>query len=336
MLLIDAMYINKGGGAVLLHYLIETICNHNEGKHCFFMLDPRFKKPDVLKENYVVIPNKIPDRIKFYRQNKHRFSKVFCFANTPPPVKFKVPVYTYFHNQKVLEAAHKKFEKNYRTIFIKYLFVKLWNRNTDFYMVQTPHMVDLMLDHRLKDRDHLLTYPFYNDERYKIPSPDYESRPKDAFVFVSTPSPQKNYPTLLDAWEYLQTKGYTPELHITVDETAPQLLARIEELRSKGVKITNYSYLDPRELYFKYRYLVCPSIMESFGLPLIEAVDSGMKVLAPDLPYVYDVIKPSATFNPWNKVEMAEAVIKALQTDLPFPEVVTHNRVNELVDMLLM
>ena len=158
---------------------------------------------------------------------------------------------------------------------------------------------------------------------------------KDEFVFISNPSPQKNYTTLLDAWEYLLEKGYKPTLHVTIDETGPQYITRINELNAKGARIVNHVYVDPRELYFNCPYLVFPSIMESFGLPLIEAVDSGMKVLASNLPYVHDVITPSLTFEPYDKVSIADAVIKALNTELPFSKIVTRNEVGRLMGLLI-
>src|SRR3954471_15208710 len=102
MILIDALFVNKGGGAVLLRYLIECILEGKEKEKFFFLLDPRFEKPEALDRNYTVIPNKISARIKFYKQHKKSYSKVFCFANTAPPAKLGVPVYTYLHNQKLL------------------------------------------------------------------------------------------------------------------------------------------------------------------------------------------------------------------------------------------
>ena len=102
MVLVDGLYINKGGGAVLLQYLIEKVLEHPKKDDFFFLLDPRFDIPTGLTTNYVVIPNKLSERIKFYRQHRKDYSKVFCFANTPPPLKLKVPVYTYSHNQKLL------------------------------------------------------------------------------------------------------------------------------------------------------------------------------------------------------------------------------------------
>lgn len=320
---------------MLLQYLIEQICLHPRHADFFFLLDPRFDIPSQLPDSqYSVIPNKQSERNKFYRQTGSRYTKVFCFANTPPPVRLRVPVYTYSHNQKLLEAPYRKFERSFWKLYAKYLVIKLFNRNTDYYIVQTHHMVEEILKLKLKDASHVLTYPFYNAEKYQVPTPPFSQRPADQFAFISTPSPQKNYPTLLDAWEHLHTLGYTPGLHITIDNTAPHLLARIDDMKARGIQVHNYSYIDPRELYFKYRYLVCPSIMESFGLPLIESVESGMKVLAPDLPYVHDVIKPSLVFNAMDKTSIAGAVIMALKEEIPQPAVKAPNMVKELIELL--
>lgn len=334
MVLIDALFINKGGGAVLLQYLIEHILCHPQKDNFFFLLDPRFEKPDALTGNYAVVNNKMKDRAKFYKQNKGKYTKVFCFANTPPPLRLNVPVYTYFHNQKLLEAYRYKFKKNHRSLYLKYLVVKLYNRNTNYYIVQTAHMVHALTSLGLKDAAHCLTIPFYDDSKYKAGHKPFLERTKDEFVFISNPSPQKNYPTLLDAWALLLEQGHTPRLHVTIDDTAPQLLIKMQALVDKGARIVNHVYLDPKELYFNCPYLIFPSVTESFGLPLVEAVDSGMKVLASDLPYVHDVIVPSLTFNPMDKASIADAVTKALNTELPFPKVLASNDVDTLIGLL--
>lgn len=335
MILIDALYINKGGGAVLLQYLIEKILEHPQKDNFFFLLDPRFDKPAQLKGNFAVIPNKMSDRIKFYKSTAKNYSLVFCFANTPPPIKLKVPAYTYFHNQKILEAPSRKFERKYLKLYLKYLVTKWYNANTDYYIVQTKHMVEELTHVGLKDLAHCLTIPFYDNKKYTGTSPAFDKRAKNEFVFISNPSPQKNYPTLLDTWEYLLEHGHTPVLHVTIDNTGPLFIERINALNARGAKIVNHVYVDPKDLYFNCPYLIFPSIMESFGLPLIEAADSGMKVLASDLPYVYDVIEPSLVFKPFDKVSMADAVIKAMNTNLPYPKVVTRNEVDKLVELLV-
>ena len=335
MILIDALFINKGGGAVLLQYLIEKILAHPDKEQFFFLLDPRFERPAGLTKNYVVIPNKMKDRIRFYKEHNSEYTKVFCFANIPPPIKLKVPSYTYFHNQKLLEAPKRKFTKMYFSQYLKYLVLKHYNKNTDYYIVQTPHMASELTALGLKDAAHCLSIPFYDNSKYTVGYKAFDQRPKDEFVFISNPSPQKNYPTLLDAWEYLLEKGIQPKLHVTIDDTAPHFITRVNELNARGARIVNHVYLDPRELYFTCPYLIFPSVIESFGLPLIEAADSGMKIIASDLPYVYDVVQPSLVFDPMSKVSIADAVILALNSDLPFSRVVTSNKVDELVGLLL-
>ncbi len=335
MILIDALYINKGGGAVLLQYLIEKILERPEKDDFFFLLDPRFDKPAALNKNFIVIPNKMADRIRFYKLRRNDYSKVFCFANTPPPLKLKVPVYTYSHNQKLLEAPKQKFNSKYLKLYAKYLVIKLFNKNTDYYIVQTPHMVQELTGLGLKDTAHCLQIPFYDDRKYIGGHKPFNERVKDEFVFISNPSPQKNHTTLFDAWEYLLEKGFTPKLHLTIDATGPQYIARMNELNARGARIVNHVYVDPRELYFTCPFLIFPSVMESFGLPLIEAVDSGMKVIASNMDYVHDVVVPSLVFAPMDKVSIAVSVIKALTSELPESKIKTRNEVDRLVSLLV-
>lgn len=337
MILLDGLFVNKGGGAVLFRYLMDTILAGPDKDKFFFLLDPRFKRPDTLAaDHYTVIPNKISARIKYFKTHKDQFKTVLCFANTPPPVKMKAKVYTYFHNKKLTEAPGQKHKKMFWSQYVKYLYVKVYNRNTDHYIVQTPHMAEGLEEVGLRKQKDCLIMPFYDDSKYLGEHTPFGQRVKDEFVFISHPTPQKNYPALLDAWEYLLTKGHTPKLHVTIDDTAPAFIERVRVLNERGARIENHVFIDPRELYFNCPYLIFPSLMESFGLPLIEAADSGMKILASDMPYVYDVVKPSLAFDQNNPVAIAEAVIKALNTpELPMPEIVTANMVNELVELLL-
>jgi len=335
MILIDGPFVNKGGGAVLFKYLVETIMARPDKDKFFFLLDPRLDIPASLTSNYIVIPNKTGERKKFYKKNLHSYTKVLCFANTPPPVRLKAEVYTYFHNQKLLEAPGQKFKKMFWSQYIKYLYVKVNTANTDYFIVQTPHMVEGLVEVGLKDKKHVLTIPFYDNTKYKAPHTPFDQRRKDEFVFISNPTPQKNYPALLSAWEYLLGKGYTPTLHVTIDDTAPEFLERVKQLNTAGAKIVNHEYIDPRELYFNCPFLIFPSLMESFGLPLIEAAESGMKIIASNLPFVYDVICPSLVFDQSKPEAISAAVVEAMNNNnLPFPTVTTKNEVNKLVELL--
>ena len=70
-----------------------------------------------------------------------------------------------------------------------------------------------------------------------------------------------------------------------------------------------------RQLYVHTSALIYPSTFESFGLPLIEARQSGLSVLASELDYVRDVLDPEQTFDPDSAVSIARAVKRFLKLE---------------------
>ena len=58
--------------------------------------------------------------------------------------------------------------------------------------------------------------------------------------------------------------------------------------------------------------LIFPSKFESFGMPLIEAKKLNLKVIAPELDYVRDVIVPDFTFDVNSSISIARAIRRYL------------------------
>ena len=98
LILIDALYIHNGGGKVLLDLLINKLIEMNLTHNLFFLFDSRYnvRKPIENHINFLQLESAELSRFKFYQKNK--FKSILCFANVPPPVKIKVPVSIYFHN----------------------------------------------------------------------------------------------------------------------------------------------------------------------------------------------------------------------------------------------
>jgi len=104
------------------------------------------------------------------------------------------------------------------------------------------------------------------------------------------------------------------------DESQNQVLCLdIEEMcKLHGLKITNERYLSHSEilkLYKRVDALIYPSTFESFGLPLIEARQAGLRVLASEMDYVRDVLDPEQTFDPQSPVSITRAVKRFLGVD---------------------
>jgi glycosyltransferase involved in cell wall biosynthesis len=82
-----------------------------------------------------------------------------------------------------------------------------------------------------------------------------------------------------------------------------------------GLKVKNAGWLSQLEVFSLYKIAgasIYPSTLESFGLPLIEARQAGLPVLAPELDYVRDVLDPEQTFDPESVVSIARAVKRFL------------------------
>lgn len=330
MILIDALFIaNNGGGPNLLRYLLDRISELSLQSRFFLLLDERFQHDVSGFASQRMAAGLVARRI-FYKQHKHKFSRIFCFVNTPPPVKLAVPVDTYFHNQMLLESTRHLLDKKYWRFYLRYIFVKLYNGNTDNYIVQTTHMVNDIVAVGLKKKENVKTYPFY-----QVKTLSQANKTGSEFVYISSPSFYKNHDNLLKAWEILYTQGLTPTLHLTVEDWAPGLITEIERLVKKGLKIVNHGYTNPLPLYSKCTYLIYPSSNESFGLGLIEAAKAGLKILAADLPYVRSVISPSAVFNPKDPDNIAFCVSNALKNALPFPEILVNDEVDALIKHLI-
>ena len=87
------------------------------------------------------------------------------------------------------------------------------------------------------------------------------------------------------------------------------------QVRWHGLQIRNLGHMphaDVLALYGRARALVFPSKGESFGLPLIEARDQGLPILAAELDFVRDVCEPVQTFDPESAVSIARAVRRFL------------------------
>ena len=88
------------------------------------------------------------------------------------------------------------------------------------------------------------------------------------------------------------------------------------------------------KLYGQSKYVIFPSLFESFGLPLIEGIASGCKIIAADLSYTYAVIRPSFTFNPFEVDEIKKAVIFAINNELPDSKILIKNEIELLINSL--
>jgi glycosyltransferase involved in cell wall biosynthesis len=100
---------------------------------------------------------------------------------------------------------------------------------------------------------------------------------------------QKNFVTLLKAVERLRRKGFPVTLVLTLDAAhgpVPEFLAQAQALVSAGV-IENRGEVPGESmagLYDELDIFVFPSLCESFGMPMVEAMARGLPIVVADVP----------------------------------------------------
>ena len=71
------------------------------------------------------------------------------------------------------------------------------------------------------------------------------------------------------------------------------------------------------EKYAESEFLIFPSLSESFGLGIVEGINAGCKVIGADLPYLYAVCRPSATFDPYDVNDISRSISGAITSNQP-------------------
>ncbi|TDG37719.1 glycosyltransferase [Pedobacter changchengzhani] len=333
MILIDALYINMGGGKVLLDYLITKLDQSNKNIH--FLLDDRIKDahPTIQNNKVTYLRAKFTNRHQFYRLNASQFTKVLCFASLPPSMRLKAKVYTYFHQLLYLKVPKNSGFKFTIIAAIKSLISKTLKSNTDFWVVQSASVKNQLVAKYNIKAEEVKVIPFYPP----VVNCETVVRMRETYAYVSLPATYKNHERLIEAFCLFHQKTGRGELNITVNDEFPLLLAQIELLKLKKIPIINHGFLGKEKLnnlYQSVEYVIFPSLAESFGLGIIEALENGCKIIGADLPYMRAVCEPSISFNPTSINDMVLAFEKSIFEEPIISKQLVHDEVDKLVRLL--
>jgi glycosyltransferase involved in cell wall biosynthesis len=321
-LYIVAYSIRRGGGVVLLLEILNAL-KFLEGINVNVLISSELDISFTLPKNVKIksIKSGLLSRLaaESYLMLKADSEDTFLFfGNLPPLFKLRGKVFVYMQNRLLLDELSNPLLRIRLHQKIQLFFQRTWLRtrasNADVFLVQSPSIKRLLLL-RLKADFSIIQAPFFCSSK-SLSSVEINSKPsKDVFEFIYVASGEghKNHFKLLLAWEVLAKEGIYPILHITLSETNySELLSKFNEAKlSSKILFENhsdYSHDNILELYRKSDALIYPSLMESLGLPLIEARQCGISIIASELDYVRDIIDPEFTFNPESEFSIARAV----------------------------
>lgn len=335
MILIDALYINNGGGKILLDYLIQQLSIHQID--AFYLLDNRVigNHPVIPENKKMYMPGSIFKRHFFYKKNKNTFSKIFCFATIPPSIKMNVPVYTYFQQLIFVDIPNELPVIDRLKFRMKAFFIKCVSSNTDWWLVQSSEIKQKLGQRFYNKQKGIEVVPFYPEFEKKLMNIVREPK---TYLYVSNAAPHKNHKALIDSFCQFFDKHNCGKLILTVSNDYPDVQEVITQKVNKYYPIENIGFVDRKtlqQIYYSSEFLIFPSLSESFGLGIVEAIECGCKVIGANLAYTFAVCEPSLVFEPTKKNSIFEAFEASLDsTALPQTVPKTTNNINQIISYL--
>lgn len=320
-LLLHAPNIHTGGGLNLLRALLDIRPSPFAVAQFDERARDRLNLPTEIDANFVA--KNLWSRLSAEWRLRHICKNddvVLCFNNLPP--LFNVPGKSVVFVQNRLLVERYALTEYALFVRARITMERLWlyarRGHPIRYVVQSPSMA-LKLQQLIGNRTPISVLPFI-PESAKIISPrPYESTAQRFdFIYPASGDPHKNHATLIEAWRLLARSDIRPSLCLTIDPIRHAALASAIDTVAQHDKlnITNLGWLSSSELAAAYadsQALIYPSLVESFGLPLLEAARAGLPILAAERDYVRDVAAPSETFDPSSSLSIARAVRRHLK-----------------------
>jgi glycosyltransferase involved in cell wall biosynthesis len=241
---------------------------------------------------------------------------VICFGNLPPLLGVKGRVIVFLQNRYLIDSLplhgfsiRTKIRLTVERVWLRCRFSKKFRL-----IVQTTTMAELAI---LRLGIQAQVIPFADLGTFAGTVDDRKSGTEGGFAYIASGEPHKNHRNLVEAWCLLAKEGCRPKLTLTVaPDGFPALCRWMESLSSQyGLQIVNLGSCGHEKIkqqYFSSCALIYPSLYESFGLPLLEAQQFNLPIIAAERDYVRDVVIPLQTFDPESPVSIARSVKRFL------------------------
>lgn len=312
-ILIDCCYLNSPGGKRILIDILNKLQTNNSDDLFVILIDFRSKnlKKTFNKIRFEIISNDEYSRTLFYKKNKQSFYNVLCLSNVPPPIKLKANVYIYFHNNILLSSKNLDLNLKTRlTFYLKKKYILCINNKRYKWIVQNDLMKNNLSDKFKISKEKIKVYPVFENLK------NNNHNKSNSFIYPTTISKHKNNLRLLKA--FVQSANQIPNLSfnlkITISNTPETEKVMLNASKNLTVDfLGSLSREDAIDEMSKAKFLIYPSLTESFGLPLIEGCQLGCYIICSDLPYVHEIIRPSLTFDPYSVNSISKMINQSLQ-----------------------
>lgn len=300
MITIEASNIYLGGGFVLLEEFLRQLEQRALPTRVYVGYEVVFDRLTEHCYNNIDILKSSPLGTLCRYMRKGTNTLFFC--SLPPFVKYKSSV-VYFHNPYFASRPHFSIG---RLKYIAYHYwVKIFKNKVDFFACQTQNISTQLSDIGCNVK----SMPFYIAVQKRELPKIYD------FCYISTVSSHKNHKRLFEAIETLVDSGKKLRFAVTIRDTEQnsELTTKIAQINKKAAEevIVNLGFVNRQgveEMLNSSKAVFFPSLTETFGLPIAEAMSCGVKVIASNRAYATDLIDNPILFDPEDIGSMTSAM----------------------------
>jgi glycosyltransferase involved in cell wall biosynthesis len=118
----------------------------------------------------------------------------------------------------------------------------------------------------------------------------------------------KNHINLFIALKILAKSNIYPRVLLTLDKKKNSEFFKFKKLYNLNVDFKVLKKKDMINAYKNTHALIYPSLNETIGLPIHEALSYGLHIIASNLPYVNQFIKNDLLFDPFDPTDIANKI----------------------------
>jgi glycosyltransferase involved in cell wall biosynthesis len=320
-IVVNDIAASEGGALSVLEDLYNKIVEYNDKNEWIFLISDDYLEP---KDNIKII--KLPQikkswikRINFdFFHGKNLINDlapdVYVSLQNTATLGVKMKQIVYFHQVIPFQVDYKfnLFKKKEIKLWIyqnigRYVYLKLFEHSNADIVVQSKWLAKLMQQNL--NNDFYVSQPSVTSELSKFKFDSMKNKKKCRFFFPTSDFVYKNYKVIIEAVKILNENhigGF--EVILTLSPEEHDEIANINYI-GKITRTDVYKIMTESVLVF-------PSIIESYGLPLIEGMMIGCPIIAADLEYAHetsDGYKNIVFFDsnsPHNLAEKMENMIK--------------------------
>jgi glycosyltransferase involved in cell wall biosynthesis len=327
-IILSAFGLHYGGGAVLIREIVSIL----GAKIGFATLDWRIV--DELQPHLPrveAVPSQLLPRLRALVEVAREAGPedcLFCLNSLPPLARSRAHTIVYVHSPQfagLMDGITFPPQERARHWMDRLLF-RAGRRNVDEIWVQTESIAAAM--RRFAGPIPMRVIPFVDAAALAAGAPraDRLSAPL-RFFYPADASAHKNHLRLFAAWRLLRAELPDVQLVVTLEPAPFDRIvqeAGVTDLAGHGiVNAGRLARADVLRLLDDASALIFPSLVETFGIPLVEARARGVPILASERDFVRDVCEPAETFDPLSARSIARAVRRYLGRASPPPLPVT-------------